>query len=143
MYLKLKEMLSEYNLKLIYMEMEEPGFYYPKPRIVFLNEKLHEDSSEAFHLAHELGHFIASHFEYSVLYDNSTTFHSKFETEADKIAILILLNIYIENELTDEAQFNLDKFMEYYSIQNKLRYTCYAVCQYYFKKKYSCARQHV
>ncbi len=33
MYLKLKEMLSEYNLKLIYMEMEEPGFYYPKPRI--------------------------------------------------------------------------------------------------------------
>ncbi|MCM6870368.1 toxin, partial [Enterococcus faecium] len=27
MYLKLKEMLSEYNLKLIYMEMEEPGFY--------------------------------------------------------------------------------------------------------------------
>ena len=53
MYLKLKEMLSEYNLKLIYMEMEEPGFYYPKPRIVFLNEKLHEDSSEAFHLAHQ------------------------------------------------------------------------------------------
>lgn len=46
-------MLSEYNLKLIYMEMEEPGFYYPKPRIVFLNEKLHEDSSEAFHLAHQ------------------------------------------------------------------------------------------
>ena len=38
MYLKLKEMLSEYSLKLIYMEMEEPGFYYPKPRIVFLNE---------------------------------------------------------------------------------------------------------
>lgn len=28
MYLKLKEMLSEYNLKLIYMEMEEPGFIY-------------------------------------------------------------------------------------------------------------------
>ncbi|HAP8558557.1 TPA: ImmA/IrrE family metallo-endopeptidase, partial [Enterococcus faecium] len=96
MYLKLKEMLSEYNLKLIYMEMEEPGFYYPKPRIVFLNEKLHEDSSEAFHLAHELGHFIASHFEYSVLYDNSTTFHSKFEAEADRIAIMILLNIFIE-----------------------------------------------
>ncbi len=48
MYLKLKEMLSEYNLKLIYMEMEEPGFYYPKPRIVFLNEKLHEENVKLF-----------------------------------------------------------------------------------------------
>ncbi|HAQ5811807.1 TPA: toxin, partial [Enterococcus faecium] len=28
----------------------------------------------------------------------------------------------------------------YYSIQNKLRYTCYAVCQCYFKKKYSYAQ---
>ncbi|MBG8535661.1 toxin, partial [Enterococcus faecium] len=27
MYLKLKEMLSEYNLKVVYMEMKEPGFY--------------------------------------------------------------------------------------------------------------------
>lgn len=140
MYLKLKEMLSEYNLKLIYMEMEEPGFYYPKPRIVFLNEKLHEDSSEAFHLAHELGHFIASHFEYSVLYDNSTTFHSKFETEADKIAIMILLNIFIENELTDESQFKLENFMEFYAINNKLRTECFNVCQSYFKKKYSYAQ---
>ncbi|HAP9176028.1 TPA: toxin, partial [Enterococcus faecium] len=26
---------------------------------------------------------------------------------------------------------------------NKLRYTCYAVCQCYFKKKYSYARQYV
>ncbi|HAX1050112.1 TPA: toxin, partial [Enterococcus faecium] len=25
----------------------------------------------------------------------------------------------------------------------KLRYTCYAVCQCYFKKKYSYARQYV
>ncbi|EML6783608.1 TPA: ImmA/IrrE family metallo-endopeptidase [Enterococcus faecium] len=143
MYLKLKEMLSEYNLKVVYMEMKEPGFYYPKPRIIFLNENLYGETAEAFHLSHELAHFTASHFEYSVLYDTSTTFHSKFETEADKIAILILLNIYIENELTDESQFNLEKFMEYYSIQNKLKYTCYAVCQCYFKKKYSYARQYV
>ncbi|HAP7716494.1 TPA: ImmA/IrrE family metallo-endopeptidase, partial [Enterococcus faecium] len=111
MYLKLKEMLSEYNLKVVYMEMKEPGFYYPKPRIIFLNENLYGETAEAFHLSHELAHFTASHFEYSVLYDTSTTFHSKFETEADKIAILILLNIYIENELTDESQFNLEKFM--------------------------------
>ena len=27
--------LSEYNLKVVYMEMKEPGFYYPKPRIIF------------------------------------------------------------------------------------------------------------
>ncbi|HBM7222116.1 TPA: ImmA/IrrE family metallo-endopeptidase, partial [Enterococcus faecium] len=112
-------------------------------RIIFLNENLYGETAEAFHLSHELAHFSASHFEFSVLYDTSTTFHSKFETEADKIAILILLNIYIENELTDESQFNLEKFMEYYSIQNKLRYTCYAVCQCYFKKKYSYARQYV
>ncbi len=108
MYLKLKEMLSEYNLKVVYMEMKEPGFYYPKPRIIFLNENLYGETAEAFHLSHELAHFSASHFEFSVLYDTSTTFHSKFETEADKIAILILLNIYIENELTDESQFNLE-----------------------------------
>ena len=99
-----------------------------------MNEKLHEDSSEAFHLAHELGHFIASHFEYSVLYDNSTTFHSKFEAEADRIAIMILLNIFIENELTDESQFKLENFMEFYSINNKLRTECFNVCQSYFKK---------
>ncbi|EGO9157399.1 ImmA/IrrE family metallo-endopeptidase, partial [Enterococcus faecalis] len=105
MYLKLKELLSDYNLKLVYMEMEESGFYYPKPRIVFLNQKLHEDRAEAFHLAHELGHFIASHYEYTTLYDSSITFHSKFETEANKIAIIILLNIFVENELTDNSQF--------------------------------------
>ena len=73
-----------------------------------MNENLYGETAEAFHLSHELAHFTASHFEYSVLYDTSTTFHSKFETEADKIAILILLNIYIENELTDESQFNLE-----------------------------------
>ncbi|MCQ5086584.1 ImmA/IrrE family metallo-endopeptidase, partial [Cutibacterium acnes] len=78
-----------------------------------------------FHLAHELGHFIASHFEYSELYDNSRTFHSKFETEADRIAIMILLNIFIENELTDESQFKLENFMEFYAINNKLRTECF------------------
>ncbi|HAP8039658.1 TPA: toxin, partial [Enterococcus faecium] len=51
MYLKLKEMLSEYNLKVVYMEMKEPGFYYPKPRIIFLNENLYGETAEAFHLS--------------------------------------------------------------------------------------------
>lgn len=140
MYLKLKELLNDYDIKLIYMEMKESGFYYPKPKIVFLNEKLHEDRSESFHLAHELGHFIASHYECSILYDNSTTFHSKFEAEANRIAIIILLNIFIENELTDESQFKLENFMDYYAINNKLREDCFDVCQSYFMKKYSYAQ---
>lgn len=140
MYLKLKELLSDYNLKLVYMEMEESGFYYPKPRIVFLNQKLHEDRAEAFHLAHELGHFIASHYEYTTLYDSSITFHSKFETEANKIAIIILLNIFVENELTDNSQFKLDNFMDFYSINSKLRTECFDVCYSYFKKNYSYAQ---
>jgi len=141
MYLKLKELLSDYNLKLVYMEMEESGFYYPKPRIVFLNEKLHEDRAEAFHLAHELGHFIASHYKYTTLYDSrSNTFHSKFEAEANKIAIIILLNIFVENELTDESQFKLDNFMSFYSINSNLRTECFDVCHSYFKKNYSYAQ---
>ncbi|MGG5358876.1 MULTISPECIES: ImmA/IrrE family metallo-endopeptidase [unclassified Enterococcus] len=135
MYLNMEELLKNHNLKLIYMDMKEPGFYYPKAKMVVLNEKLHESTSEAFHLAHELGHFIASHFEYAALY-TSPTFHSKFEMEANKIAIALLLNIFIENELTDESQFKLDKFMDFYSINKKLRETCFEVCQSYFKNNY-------
>lgn len=67
MYLKLKEMLSEYNLKVVYMEMKEPGFYYPKPRIIFLNENLYGETAEAFHLSHELAHFSALYIRVRVL----------------------------------------------------------------------------
>ncbi|MFS0967929.1 ImmA/IrrE family metallo-endopeptidase [Enterococcus thailandicus] len=137
MLVRLKEMLSDYNLNLIYMKMDESGFYYPKAKTVFLNEKFHAERAESFHLAHELGHFIASHSDYEKLY-LSPTFHSKFESEANKIAIAILLNIFIENELTDESQFKIEKFMEFYKIGTHLTETCYSVCTDYFKDKTMC-----
>ncbi|NSW17354.1 toxin, partial [Enterococcus faecalis] len=79
--------------------------------------------------------------KYTTLYDSrSNTFHSKFEAEANKIAIIILLNIFVENELTDESQFKLDNFMDFYSINSNLRTECFDVCHSYFKKNYSYAQ---
>lgn len=141
MYLKLKEMLSEYNLKVVYMEMKEPGFYYPKPRIIFEWKSIWRNCRSLSFISWTCAFHRFSFWIFS-LYDTSTTFHSKFETEADKIAILILLNIYIENELTDESQFNLENLWSIILFRISSD-TLVMLSANAILRKYSYARQYV
>ncbi|OTO54145.1 ImmA/IrrE family metallo-endopeptidase [Enterococcus faecium] len=129
---RLKELLDGYNLELFYVKMAESGFYYPAAKAVLLNENIYESREENFKLAHELGHFVERHAELAALYASSK-YRAKFEFEANKVAITILINIFVEVELTDQSQFTIDRFMNFYSIPSKLRYLCDTVSRDYFK----------
>ncbi|PEH49342.1 ImmA/IrrE family metallo-endopeptidase [Enterococcus faecium] len=134
MLISLQNLFNKEDLRIVYLEMDRTAFYYPKTHTVFLNVDLCDTTQENFAVAHELAHFIEGHAELNALYP-SKFYHGKIEREANKLAIEILLGIFVENELTHESQFVLDRFMYFYSIPTRLRDLCFNVCSEFFNNQ--------
>ena len=130
---ELQALLLENDIKIIYLDVVEKGFYYPEARTIFMNEEAYNATLMDFRVAHELGHFLKRHSEYAPLY-SKPTHRAKLEKEANIFAISFLVQNFINNELTDISQFIVDRFMDFYTIPKKLRDLCVAVCSDYFNK---------
>lgn len=102
--------------------MDRAGFYYPKAQAVVLNEALQGSPEANFAAAHEIGHHLAEHVEFNALCSNYIVY-SKLEHEANKIAINILLSIYVEVYGSIEM-FNIERFMSFYRIKSNLLDLC-------------------
>lgn len=134
MHTRLNEILEDNNLDLFFSKMDRAGFYYPKAKAVILNEKLQGSPEANFAAAHEIAHHLADHVEYNVLCSNYIA-NSKLEHEANKIAINILLSIYVEDFNGSMEMFNIERFMSYYGIKSNLLDLCEKECMSFFKQK--------
>ncbi|MGX6962463.1 ImmA/IrrE family metallo-endopeptidase [Vagococcus xieshaowenii] len=133
MHKRLKEILEDNNLELFFSKMDRAGFYYPKAQAVVLNEALQGSPEANFAAAHEIGHHLAEHVEFNALCSNYIA-NSKLEHEANKIAINILLSIYVEDYGSIEM-FNIERFMSFYRIKSNLLDLCEKECLNFFKQK--------
>lgn len=63
--------------------------------IIFLNKSIEDQPERKFVLSHELYHYL-SHEENAAYYIQNDKARSKLETEANKFAIALLTNLYVE-----------------------------------------------
>lgn len=85
----------EIHWKNIYPRPFGETFYYGKQPIIMLSNRIKDSNERYFVLAHELGHVI-EHKGLAAYYTSNHRFHNKTEDEANKFAIRLLTNLYIE-----------------------------------------------
>lgn len=111
----LLRLVNDMGLELHFVEMERSGFYLSEEKAILLNKSLLDKNSD-FEISHELGHCIKKHEELSAFYNATDSARRKFEFEANKVAIEILLFIWSNEYDVEKEHLNAVKFMEYYSI---------------------------
>lgn len=115
----LLKIADDLGLELLFCDMNRSGMYYAEEKTIFLDNKLLNKNSD-FEIAHELGHCIKKHEELSGYYNLNDTSRRKLELEANRIAVHILLTIWINDYDIEKEQLNAVKFMEYYKIPYSL-----------------------
>ncbi len=111
----LLSLVSDMGLELHFIEMERSGFYLSEEKAILLSMKLLDKNSD-FEISHELGHCIKKHEELTAFYNATDSARRKFEFEANKIAIEILLFLWSNEYDFEKEHLNAVKFMEYYQI---------------------------
>lgn len=117
---RLVSKLRELDIDLIFTKMQRRGFYWPKERAIVINETILEANDVNFEIAHELAHALEKHDTYGVLYKRSFVWNSKIESEANLLAVKMLIDVYLEENDMEFEQLNSTKFMEYYGIRSCL-----------------------
>lgn len=115
----LLKIADDLGLDLLFCDMNRSGMYYAEEKTIFLDNRLLNKNSD-FEIAHELGHCIKKHEELSGYYNLNDTSRRKLELEANRIAIHILLTIWINDYDIEKEQLNAVKFMEFYKIPYSL-----------------------
>ena len=80
----LKEKLKDFDIKLVFMDIESKGYYIPEWRTIFVASSLSEESAKEV-IYHELKHGL-DHTEFAELY-KLPIFHYKMESEANDYKI--------------------------------------------------------
>lgn len=117
---RLLSKLRELDIDLIFAKMKRRGFYWPKERAIVINETILGANDVNFEIAHELAHALEKHDTYGVLYKRSFVWNSKIESEANLLAVKMLIDVYLEENDMEFEQLNSTKFMEYYGIRSCL-----------------------
>lgn len=84
--------------------------------IIFLNKSIEDQPERKFVLAHELYHYL-SHEENAAYYIQNDKARNKLETEANKFAIALLTNLYVEEN--KELPSTVDEVSYKYGISFK------------------------
>lgn len=113
------KLVNDMGLDLLFIDMNRSGMYYAEEKTIFISDKLLDKNSD-FEVSHELGHCIEMHEELTAFYNATSSSRGKLELEANKIAIDILLFIYINDYDIEKEQLNAVKFMEFYRIPSNL-----------------------
>ncbi|MGX7014429.1 ImmA/IrrE family metallo-endopeptidase [Vagococcus silagei] len=116
---RLIEIAKNLDLDLVFADINRSGFYFADEKVIFLSSKLLNQNSD-FEISHELGHCIQKHEELAAFYNATNSSRRKLEREANKVAIQILLEIFMSDHDLDKEQLNAVKFMEYYQISSDL-----------------------
>lgn len=119
---KLIDTLKSKGYDLVFMKMNRNGFFIPKWKTIAINEDLLNSNDVNFAVAHELCHLMSEHEELAALYTGSSVQRSKMEYEANYGAIMMLIDVYIEETGIELEQLNYLKFMEYLGIPSNLNY---------------------
>ncbi|MCV2505839.1 ImmA/IrrE family metallo-endopeptidase [Melissococcus plutonius] len=109
---KISELLSHFKVRLMFLDLDNNGYYEPTTKTILINCKLDETDCEKI-ILHELGHFIL-HQHLVPLYKMSVP-HLKMEYEANCFMIKQLIDAYFDFGGTLEA-INYVQFMNYYGI---------------------------
>lgn len=102
-------LVNKLNVEVRYVSFgNNPKGMYTKIKgdpIIFLNENIQHSPERKFVLAHELYHFL-EHEENAGYYIQNDKARSRLETEANKFAIALLTDLYIEekNELPNTVE---------------------------------------
>lgn len=90
----------------------------PVNRIIVMNSCWYEPRQLPFQLAHEISHILHKDGDFKILY-SGTRLKSRFEYEAHKTAIELLVNLYMQNTDNPRA-VNYTAFEETFGIPSKL-----------------------
>lgn len=123
----LEQLTSDHNIKILetkQLKPDTPSSSNVKKRKVVLNMLTPNKNELPFQLAHEIAHILNN--DSGILYFSSTSNHSKIETNANKLAIKILMKYYFAEIPEDEC--NVDNFMDYYCIPKYLRDYTISLC---------------
>ena len=85
----------EIHWKNIYPRPFGETFYYDNQPIIMLSNQIKDSNERYFVLAHELGHVI-EHKGLAAYYTSNHRFHNKTEDEANRFALALLTNLYVE-----------------------------------------------
>lgn len=111
----LQNLVNDMGLELVFADIDRSGIYFADEKTIFLNNDLLNKNSD-FEISHELGHCIKKHEELAAYYNATGYSRSKLEFEANRIAIEILLFIWLNEFDIEKEHINAVKFMEYYKI---------------------------
>lgn len=119
-YERLIKKAKELGINIEFVQIERLAFYMAESRTIFLNSQLVDENAGAFHMSHELGHYLNDHNSYKKYYYATSKSMAKMEYEANEIAIELLLEFYLEDCVTEKEQINPIKFMETFNISSYL-----------------------
>lgn len=111
----LQNLVNDMGLELVFADIDRSGIYFADEKTIFLNNDLLDKNSD-FEISHELGHCIKKHEELAAYYNATDYSRSKLEFEANRIAIEILLFVWLNEFDIEKEHINAFKFMEYYKI---------------------------
>lgn len=111
----LQSLVNDMGLELVFADIDRSGIYFADEKVIFLNNDLLDKNSD-FEISHELGHCIEKHEELASYYNATGYSRRKLEFEANRIAIEILLFIWLNEFDIEKEHINAVKFMEYYKI---------------------------
>ena len=114
------EMIKGMNVILVSYPLDGVrGFYqyFQRNNIIYIDEKL-SDHDKMFVLAHEIGHMILHRKQNAIFMDTRTQFKtSKYESEADKFAVELLIS---DDSLAEYAECTIDQLSLVYGYHKKL-----------------------
>ncbi|CCI81566.1 hypothetical protein [Lactobacillus hominis] len=124
----LKQFADKHGIRIIWDSHGEP-YDLPasdsKRNAVIMNMNWHDVNDLCRHLSHEMSHVI--HGDSTALYEASDGSKARAESDADKLAAIILMRYYFEE--IPESEWNVDQFMHYYNIPAYLRDHCVRVAK--------------
>lgn len=111
---KISELLDYFGVNLVFIDIDNDGYYEPITKTIFINYNLNETEYEKI-ILHELGHFIF-HQHLVPLYKMPVP-HLKMEYEANCFMVKQLIDMYLDYDevITD---INYVQFMNYYGLDN-------------------------
>lgn len=114
------EMIKGMNVILVSYPLDGVrGFYqyFQRNNIIYIDEKL-SDHDKMFVLAHEIGHMILHRKQNAIFMDTRTQFKtSRYETEADKFAVELLIS---DDSLAEYTECTIDQLSLVYGYHKKL-----------------------
>lgn len=114
------EMIKGMNVILVFYPLDGVrGFYqyFQRNNIIYIDETLSEHD-KAFVLAHEIGHMILHKKSNAIFMDSRTQFRtSKYENEANKFAIELLIS---DESLSEYSDCTIEQLSQIYGYHQKL-----------------------